>query len=730
MPGLNARAQAYLEDTRRWLSPDGPIADGPASDGPASDGPGSDGRAPHPGPRPARKGDRRPVVLVVDDNADMRRYVGGLLSSTYEVVVAAHGGEALDQIRRRRPDVVVSDVMMPVLDGMGLLAAIRADAELADLPFLMLSARAGPEATLDGLGQGADDYLVKPFSARELSARVGALVQSSRRRSAVPLSERRHQEWVAALADVAAALNTATEFDEVASAVYGALAARGGLATAIVGLVNREAGTVDQFFGNPHVPPSIVGRYRRLALDGETAPARVVREGTPVFLGRLEDLRASHPTAVDDDAQLGAQSLATMPFVAADGQIFGALTLLWDHPVDFDAEHLHDLLEVAEVVSRAVERVRTRLLEREMTRDLQLGLLALNVRSTSAVIRANYRSADPSFQIGGDWYDAMALDGGRLGVAVGDVVGRGMPAATAMGQLRAALGTAASIADDPAEALSIVDRFAAHLPGARCATAFYAVVDPVRAEVAYSRAGHLPPLLARPDGAVEVLDDGGSWPLGLHLPDARPPATTRPFPPGSLLVCYTDGLVERRSESLDVGIERLRRVVAEGWMLPLSELKADIWDRALATGPQRDDVAMIALRTPAVTPTMFVEVIPADAAILRATRQRFSAWLEGQGLSPAARDDCVLALGEAGANAIEHGSENRRSQVVSIEAARHEDQLVLAVSDSGTWKAGLEGFLAGRGHGHVIMQATSDRLDIHHDHRGTVVTLRFALGAR
>ena len=111
-------------------------------------------------------------VLVVDDNADLRGYLRTILESHFEVFVAADGMDALQQLRAREVDVVVSDVMMPRLGGFGLLRELRADPRLQAVPFILLSARAGEEAAVEGLEAGADDYLIKPFSARELLARV------------------------------------------------------------------------------------------------------------------------------------------------------------------------------------------------------------------------------------------------------------------------------------------------------------------------------------------------------------------------------------------------------------------------------------------------------------------------------------------------------------------------------------------------------------------------------
>jgi PAS domain S-box-containing protein len=129
-------------------------------------------------------------VLIADDNADMRDYLRRLLGERYEVTVAADGNAALAAVRRQRPDLVLSDVMMPGLDGFALLREIRRDAALRDIPVVLLSARAGEEASVEGLEAGADDYLTKPFSARELLARIRANLEMARIRQKAAQRER------------------------------------------------------------------------------------------------------------------------------------------------------------------------------------------------------------------------------------------------------------------------------------------------------------------------------------------------------------------------------------------------------------------------------------------------------------------------------------------------------------------------------------------------------------
>ena len=159
-PGLGATP--YVEEALRWLPSETPsFPDRPQFET---------------APTTAR-------ILVADDNADMRDYLTHLLAVRFQVESVGDGTSALEAARRRRPDVIVSDVMMPGLDGFQLLAALRAEEATRPIPFILLSARAGEEARIDGLHAGADDYLVKPFSARELVARVDAQIIRAKMRS-------------------------------------------------------------------------------------------------------------------------------------------------------------------------------------------------------------------------------------------------------------------------------------------------------------------------------------------------------------------------------------------------------------------------------------------------------------------------------------------------------------------------------------------------------------------
>jgi signal transduction histidine kinase/CheY-like chemotaxis protein len=191
-------AAPYVEEASRWLAP--PAGEGAVDQDSAElwlrrDGAGGSefithATAPTAPARPAR-------ILVVDDNADLRDYLRRLLASRYDVAVVADGETALAAARARPPDLVLSDVMMPGLDGFGLLRALRADPATRSVPVILLSARAGEEATVEGLEAGADDYLIKPFSAREALSRVAARLEIARARRE---AQARAQELEAAFA--------------------------------------------------------------------------------------------------------------------------------------------------------------------------------------------------------------------------------------------------------------------------------------------------------------------------------------------------------------------------------------------------------------------------------------------------------------------------------------------------------------------------------------------------
>jgi serine phosphatase RsbU (regulator of sigma subunit) len=179
-------------------------------------------------------------------------------------------------------------------------------------------------------------------------------------------------------------------------------------------------------------------------------------------------------------------------------------------------------------------------------------------------------------------------------VVVGDVVGRGLPAAAVMGQLRSAGRALLLESRSPAHVLSALDRFAALVPGAAVSTVFVAIIDPRTGTLRYSSAGHLPAVLVGADGGTRLLEEGSALPLAVVEGCKRPEAEVE-LSAGSTLLLYTDGLVERRDEALDEGIARAADTLVEGRHRSPAELGALLTERLLGDAPD-DDVAFVLFR--------------------------------------------------------------------------------------------------------------------------------------
>ncbi|WP_329407543.1 SpoIIE family protein phosphatase [Streptomyces sp. NBC_00704] len=235
--------------------------------------------------------------------------------------------------------------------------------------------------------------------------------------------------------------------------------------------------------------------------------------------------------------------------------------------------------------------------EREVALALQEAMLPARRQGGHHRAAVRYRPAVGSLNVCGDWYDLVDLVGGhRIGVSVGDVVGHGLEAAGVMGQLRSALSAASRVAEGPAEALNVLGRYAHVVDGAESATAVTTFIDFDHRTIAYSSAGHPPPVLVHADGRVEFLDRATDPPLdALPDPVPRTEASTS-YDTGATLALYTDGLVERRREDIDTGLNRLADALARHRAAePEALADAVLWE-LLPTGGATDDTALVVVR--------------------------------------------------------------------------------------------------------------------------------------
>ncbi|WP_369244596.1 PP2C family protein-serine/threonine phosphatase [Streptomyces sp. R41] len=235
--------------------------------------------------------------------------------------------------------------------------------------------------------------------------------------------------------------------------------------------------------------------------------------------------------------------------------------------------------------------------EREVGLALQKAMLPAPRQLEHRRVAVRYRPAVGSLNVCGDWYDLVDLVGGnRIGVAVGDVVGHGLEAAGVMGQLRSALTAASRVAEGPAQALDVLGRYAHVVDGAESATAVTTFIDFDHHTIAYSSAGHPPPVLVHADGRVEFLDQATDPPL-----DARPDPIPRPqagttFTDGATVVLYTDGLIERRGEDIDTGLDRLATSLVRHKEADPETLADAVLHELLPPGGATDDTALIIVR--------------------------------------------------------------------------------------------------------------------------------------
>ena len=265
-------------------------------------------------------------------------------------------------------------------------------------------------------------------------------------------------------------------------------------------------------------------------------------------------------------------SLMASPLMVK-GRVAGVVEVATRGARRFTLEEESLLILMADRAGLAIEHARAYERELSNVEMLQRSLLPDKLPEIDGIqVAARYMPGGAD--VGGDWYDAIPLDGGRVGVAMGDVVGHGIGAAALMGQLRHAMRAYALEGHPPAGVLDRLDRVVRSLEGGQMATLLYLVMEPDHGTVSFASAGHVPPLVISPDGEAAYLDSAPNPPLGVFESPEHKEMTTH-LPPGSTIVLYTDGLVEERGVSIDQGLEALRlaasqdachpRELCDGW---------------------------------------------------------------------------------------------------------------------------------------------------------------------
>lgn len=391
-------------------------------------------------------------------------------------------------------------------------------------------------------------------------------------------------------------------------------------------------------------------------------------------------------------------------------------------------EDLRFAREIAERAALLIGNARLRAEEHRIARGLQNALLPMEtLQSPEVAIAARYEAGSDGLDVGGDWYDSFSLPNQQVGLAVGDVVGTGLDAAAAMGRIRNALVALAGQTDSPGQLLSQLDEFVSGPNGSDFATACYAILDPSTGELRYASAAHPPILLLTPAGETRWLEGGRSLPLGGASVSARPEASIF-LEPGSLLIFYSDGLVERRGESLSVGLDRLAQASKAHVEAPVEELCESLASE-LGAGPAADDDTVImCVRLVPASSRPFQRTFPARPEELSRLRMAVREWLSEHQIGEQERFDLLLALGEACTNAVEHAYKDRYTADVEVEIRADDQRLHVRVRDFGEWKEPA-GTNDKRERGTSIMMKLTEDFRRDTGEKGTVVTFSVPMAA-
>jgi anti-sigma regulatory factor (Ser/Thr protein kinase)/anti-anti-sigma regulatory factor len=357
-----------------------------------------------------------------------------------------------------------------------------------------------------------------------------------------------------------------------------------------------------------------------------------------------------------------------------------------------------------------------------------------------ARLAARYQVAGYDHAAGGDWFDAVLLADGVVALVVGDVVGHGVAASAAMGQLRAVLSDRLAANPDLGDALAEADQFAARTPGLRSAMLAVLALDPGSGTFWYATCGHPPPLVVAADGSTRFLPTTRGGPLGTG---SHPMLARGRLGPDELVLLYTNGLLRRPGQVMADAMAELAAVAADAaanQALPagaptaaerVCQLTVELASR---TGDGDDLVALAAHRLAEPVPALQLE-LPGTLAALRTARRALTQWLQELGAVAADRAAIQLAIAELILNAAEHAYPADGAGTISLDAVLGDDGYVeCRVTDHGTWRA--PSIASDRGRGLMLVEHLLDDVMISHPPqvagnprgtRGTMVTLRHRL---
>ncbi|MBA2347368.1 MAG: SpoIIE family protein phosphatase [Solirubrobacterales bacterium] len=432
-------------------------------------------------------------------------------------------------------------------------------------------------------------------------------------------------------------------------------------------LVEELCGRLKRVLGLAGVAVRVLGDEHRVVADASV--------GTPVDPAALH-AQPSGPV------ELAGASVVPM---RVDDRLLGVVAVLGLHAEREQRVGSEALLHTAcERATLMLERARLFERERLIAATLQRDLLPETLPSVPGVrASAYFTSGGDGVRIGGDWYDALALPGGRLALVVGDVAGHGVTAAARMAELRAVARAYVLEGHGPSEVLRQMNAYHLSMGSDSMVTVVCAIVEPDRDRARFAAAGHMPPILAPAtrEEPAQILTSRGP-PLGVlevGVYEEREIA----FPAGALLALYTDGLVERRGEVLDAGLERLRASLSGREDDDVDAARTRAVQACLAGGGGDDDVTLVVVRAQERLGTAARYTLTAVPEPLGAMRRHLRRWLEEAGARPVEAAEITMAANEAMQNAIEHGNAYAVAPITVSLELRDDAEVVIVVQDLG-----------------------------------------------
>lgn len=427
------------------------------------------------------------------------------------------------------------------------------------------------------------------------------------------------------------------------------------------------------------VTPTAV-RWCRIEGQADVPLAEAVRSGVAVVLTSAVVMAERYPHLHDRQVGMGTHRMAALPLLD-DATVIGGLLLSFGAAADFDEDEQAFLAAVAAVVAQAMKRAVAFRVQQTTSQLLQRSLLPESLPDLDGVaLGAYYEPGGPGVDVGGDWYDVVPLADGRVALALGDVMGKGVPAAVVMGQVRAALRAYALIDPDPAVLLERLDMLVASLGvPEQIVTVAYGVLSVDRLELDLGVAGHPAPLLARPGREPHAVVVPPGPALGLSTGSWS--TTTVSVPPGSLLLFFSDGLVETRTLELDDGVEELaqRLAATEPRRRHPRELCPRLADQ-MRRHDTDDDVALLAVLS---TVGMHLQTasaeLPADSSASPLARRALASWLTAWDVDDDVAETAALCLSELVTNAVIHSGTSPR-----VTAQLDDERLLVSVQDRGS----------------------------------------------